>query len=67
MSMREIRDLPLVLSLPKSLGRLRLKNENIVSAVDRCWLLLLLLTHDYKQAGNKSPPSHSASISEYPE
>ena len=27
------RDLPLVLSLPKSLGRLRLKNENIVSVV----------------------------------
>ena len=31
--MTEIRDLPLVLSLPKSLGRLRLKNENIVSVV----------------------------------
>ena len=27
------RDSPLVLSLPKSLGRLRLKNENIVSVV----------------------------------
>ena len=31
--MTEICDLPLVLSLPKSLGRLRLKNENIVSVV----------------------------------
>ena len=31
--MTETRDLPLVLSLPKSLGRLRLKNENIVSVV----------------------------------
>ena len=29
----ETRDSPLVLSLPKSLGRFRLKNENIVSAV----------------------------------